>query len=347
MPPPQQARPSLATVARRAGVSLATASYALRNHPKIPEATRLRVQEAASALNYQLNATVGRLMAELRPDRPETGLTTLAWINCHPERDIYHVRPWLRGWLTGARNRANHFGFRLEEMWMEDPALGPERLRKVLRARAIPGLILAPTRSTGGVFKMDCSSFSVVTMARTYRQPQFDQAAADDFANVMAAYTNLQRLGYQRIGFYSMPIVCEWTDQRQIGAFLQASTALPAERQLPPLVCAEEAPDSLAVFREWVRRWQPDALMTPSRTQRDWLAGMGIRVPEDCGYAHLNLASDVAGWAGIDQQIEKIAASAVDMLVGQIHQHETAPPPVPKELLIKGVWVQGNTVRAR
>ena len=74
---------------------------------------------------------------------------------------------------------------------------------------------------------------------------------------------------------------------------------------------------------------------------------MGVRVPDDCGLAHLNLGSDVADWAGVDPQIEWIAASAVDMLVGQIHRHETGPPPVPKELLIKGLWVPGSTVRAQ
>lgn len=343
--PAAHRRPSLADVARRAGVAVATASYALRNHPKIPEPTRQRVREAADALGYQVNATVGRLMAELRPNRPESGLTTLAWINSHPDPTLYHTRPWLRGWLNGARSRANHFGFRLEEMWMEDPALGPERLRQILRTRAIPGLILAPTRATGGVFAMDCSSFSVVTMARTFRQPQLHQAAADDFANLTTAFEGLRNLGYQRIGFFSMPLVCEWTDQRQIGAFLQASSALPPSRRLPPLVRPEESPEGFAAFRKWVRRWKPDALISPSRTQLEWLAELGIQVPRDCGYAHLNLAGDVAGWAGIDPRIEGIAASAVDMLIGQIHRHETAPPPVPRELLIRGAWVQGSTVR--
>jgi len=62
-------RPSLAAVAQRAGVALATASYALRNSPKISEETRTKVREAAEALGYRTNAAVARLMAEL----PEIG----------------------------------------------------------------------------------------------------------------------------------------------------------------------------------------------------------------------------------------------------------------------------------
>lgn len=339
--------PSLTDVARRAGVAVATASYALRSHPKIPEITRSRVRAAADALGYRVNATIGRLMAELRSDRPESGLTSLAWINCHAERDIYHTRPWLGLWLKGARAHAALLGWRLDEMWMHDPALGPSRLRQVLRTRAVPGLLIAPTHTSGGVFEMDCADFGVAALARTFRHPRFHQAAADDFANTITACEGLRGLGYRRIGFYSTPLVCEWTDQRQVGAFLQASLAIPSAQRLPPLVHTEDEPGDLAAFQRWFRRWKPDAIITPSRQQYEWLLQMGVRVPGDCGLAHLNLGVDVPGWAGIDPQIEWIAASAVDMLVGQIHRHETGPPPVPKELLIKGLWVQGSTVRAQ
>lgn len=334
-------------MARHAGVALTTASYALRSHPKIPESTRLRVREAAEALGYRVNATIGRLMAELRADRPVSELTTLVWINCHPERDIYYSRPWLKPWLQGARARAVQLGWQLDEMWMDDPMLGPSRLRQVLRARAVPGVLIAPTYTSGGVFEMDCSSFAVATMARTFRQPRFHQAAPDDFANTITAWEGLWALGYRRIGFFSPPLVCEWTDQRQVGAFLRASFAAPPELRLPPLVQPEDEPADLAVFQRWFRRWKPDAIITPGRRPYEWLESSGIRVPDDCGLAHLNLGADVLGWAGIDQQLEWIAASAVDMLVGQIHRNETGVPLVPKELLIKGLWFQGSTVRAQ
>lgn len=331
-------------MARRAGVGVTTASYALRNNPKIPEHTRLRVREAAEALGYTANATVGRLMAELRTSLPDHGLTTLAWINCQSDQDVYHSRPRLRGWLDGARVRASHLGYRLEEMWLNDPTLGPERLQQVLLTRSVPGVIIAPTRSTNGVFQMNCSAFSTVTMARTFRQPLFHQSAADDFFNTSLAFESLCALGYRRIGFFSTPLIGEWTDQRQIGGFLQASQDLPPVRRLPLLVIPEDDPASFGLFRKWFQRWRPDAILSPSRRTVEWLADLGVNVPGDCGCAHLNLGADVPGWAGIDPLIDWIAASAVDMLVGQIHRHETGAPLVPKEIIIKGRWVQGHTV---
>ena len=345
-PPLRPSHPvSLADVARRAGVGLTTASYALRSHPKIPQVTRLRVQAAADALGYRINATVGRLMAELRIERPASGLTTLAWINCNTSADAYSTLPWLRGWLTGARLRADQLGYGLEEFWMGDPEVTTARVHQILRTRAIPGVLIAPTRATNGIFSLDCSSFSVAAMARTFRQPQFHQAAADDFANTNIVFKELGELGYRRIGFFSSPLICEWSDQRQLGAFLQSSLGVPIAHRVPPLIVPEDSSEGMAAFRKWFRRWKPDALISPSKIQYEWLAEMNIEVPRDCGYAHLNLGSDVAGWAGIDSQTEWIAAGAVDMLVGQIHRHETGPPSRPKEMLLKGVWVQGNTVR--
>lgn len=48
-------------VAAKAGVSQATVSYALNNHPSIPEATRRKVLKAAEALHYRTNVSAKTL----------------------------------------------------------------------------------------------------------------------------------------------------------------------------------------------------------------------------------------------------------------------------------------------
>lgn len=340
------ARPSLADVAQRAGVALATASYALRNSPKISEDTRLKVKEAADFLGYRTNAAVARLMAELRRQGNPSDITTLAWVNCNTSRDAYTKIPWLRNWLSGAQKRADQLGYRLEEFWLNEKVLRPERLRSILVARGIPGVLVAPTRSTGGILPMDCDAFAVATMAGTFHTPHVHQASADNYANVLTAFDSLLRLGYERIGFFTSPLTHEWTNHRQVGAYLEMSWELPAKNRLPLLLASEEAASSRSTFEKWIRRWKPDALLCSGRLQAEWLLHMGLKAPEDIGIAHLNLGSDVGQWAGIDAQIELIAAAAVDMLVGQIHRREVGIPSVPKEILIKGRWVAGATVRS-
>jgi len=53
--PVRARRATLADVAAAAGVSTSTASRALTNHPKITEATRKRVMEAAELLGFEPN----------------------------------------------------------------------------------------------------------------------------------------------------------------------------------------------------------------------------------------------------------------------------------------------------
>ena len=50
--PPMTSKPKLETVAREAGVSLATVSQVMRGKGRISESTRKRVMEAANRLNY-------------------------------------------------------------------------------------------------------------------------------------------------------------------------------------------------------------------------------------------------------------------------------------------------------
>lgn len=52
---------SIVDVAARAGVSVATVSRALRDHPHVANATRQRVQDAATALHYVADANASRL----------------------------------------------------------------------------------------------------------------------------------------------------------------------------------------------------------------------------------------------------------------------------------------------
>ena len=280
-------------------MALATASYALRNSPKIYEEKRLKVKEAADALGYRTNAAVARLMAELRRQGNPSDITTLAWINCNTTRDAYTKIPWLRNWLTGAQRRADQLGYRLEEFWLNEKVMRPERLRSILIARGIPGVLIAPTRSTSGVLPMDCSAFAIATMAGTFHTPNVHQASADNYANVLTAFESLLHLGYERIGFFTSPLTHEWTNHRQVGAYLEMSWELPSKNRLPPLIASEDSPSAYGTFEKWVRRWKPDALLCSGHLQAEWLRQMGKTAPDAIGIAHRNLGPAVGQWAGI------------------------------------------------
>jgi LacI family transcriptional regulator len=66
---------NLRAVARAAGVSLATASLALRGAPSIAVETRERVQRTAARLGYRVNPLISELMGSLRHRRKRQDVT--------------------------------------------------------------------------------------------------------------------------------------------------------------------------------------------------------------------------------------------------------------------------------
>src|SRR5437867_939360 len=89
-------------IATMLGVSVATVSLALNNHPRIPDVTRRRVKAMARKLGYKTNAKVAELMEQIRSSRHpkvEACLGVISFYESeHPweNRSIWHE--CTRGW---------------------------------------------------------------------------------------------------------------------------------------------------------------------------------------------------------------------------------------------------------
>ena len=130
---------TLIDVANKAGVSKATASRALQNHPRQSKATCKRVQEAAKELGYIKHPLVSALMTEIRRKRPSTLNTTLALVHGYhmefePPPSLIHLR-------KGAIEAAEANGYKLEEFFLWEPGMTPQRLISILASRGIYGVI--------------------------------------------------------------------------------------------------------------------------------------------------------------------------------------------------------------
>ena len=59
------AKATLEDVALKAGVHRTTVSLALREHPRIPAATRMRIKAIAAKLGYRINPLVSALLGSV------------------------------------------------------------------------------------------------------------------------------------------------------------------------------------------------------------------------------------------------------------------------------------------
>lgn len=334
----------LQQIAAEAGVSRATVSRALRNHPSIPSQTRARIQTIALRLGYESNPLVTTLMSHVRAVRSGKHLGTLAYLTAWSSRDGWKESPTDHAYFRGALDRATQSGHRLEEFWLKEPDMTGRRMSQVLDARGIRGVLVAPLPfpPARGHLSFDWSRFAAVALGYSVWRPNLDRVASHHSNNLVRAVHQLRRLGYRRIGLALTEELDERMDRNVISSFQFLQQGLAAANRLPVHLIR---PEEQREFAEWIRDQRPDAVISFGGPALAWMRELGVKIPGQVGFVDLGL-SDVGGHvAGIDQHSKSLAATAVDVLIAQLHRSEFGPPKLPKLILVEGTWIHGATVR--
>lgn len=331
----------MAAVAAKAGVSQMTVSRAFRNDPSIPAETRQRVRRVATQLGYRPDPAVSQLMARLRSSRL-AALEPIAWLTTHPTSSGWRTNPASLAFHAGAQAHAAELGYSLEEFWLNAPGMSHRRMSDILRARGIRGVLVAPLHETGTRLELEWSHFAAATCGGfSLMDPVLHRACSHYFSAMKVAWDALTRLGYERIGL----AINEDLDRRASGLWLAGllleQRKVPASRRVPPLVAADWKPET---FLRWRERHRPDVVVS-FKTAVDWLIASGARVPDDCGFAMLNI--EAPRFAGVDEQRHDVGAAAIDLIVEQLHAHRLGLPAKPKIVLTECAWVDGPTAPAR
>lgn len=349
--------PTIRDVAREAGVAAATASLALRNHPRLRKETCAKVQEAAQRLGYKPNAVMSHLLSQLRASRTPKYQATLGLINASENPGILAEIPTFREWVRGMRDRATQLGYGVNDFWANARSVSPRRLADILRAQNISGVIVAACLGDGTLpagFEQIWTSFACVVLGLRSIQPSIHSACNDHFATVRQAFTEALALGYQRPGLLMCEDVDAQVGARFSGGFLAAQNALPVKQRVPPFYYRSRVnlplsakigtAEVLRRFEQWFQRQQPDVIVCIHPEVREWIAKLGGAAARHVGLIHLDWNEDLEGWAGLRQNNHLIGAAGVDMLVGQLHRNELGVPSFPKCMMVESSWIAGGTL---
>lgn len=340
-------------IAREAGVSPAAVSLALRDSPQISAPVRQKIREVAKRMGYRPNPLLAAYQASVRSRKPVKFQAVLGWINDNPDEKAW-TRPWSKPMLDGARARAGVLGFQLDEIWVpetkiEDPADNARRWQKVMRARGIYGVILpAIYHPQHGVllwegFGVVCVGRHQIVVEKSIRPMkeihEHHRVNSDYFSNMRLAFSQLKKAGCKRIGLAISSYHDNETDHAYSAAFLRDSMDMPKKDQIPLLI----ETNVVGAVGAWVSQYKPDAVICSHSEMLDAIRKLGLKVPGDLRVAHLNVASDVADWSGIDRRLAYVGSAAVDMLSAHLMRNESGVPPYAKETMIEGVWMEGKT----
>jgi LacI family transcriptional regulator len=331
-------RPTVADVAKVAGVSFATAARALGGYGHVSAKARERVDAAAAELGYTRN-DVARALAS--GSTRSVGLVV---------GDIEN--PFFATVSRGVADVLEPEGYTLLLANSDEDPVREARAVAALRSQ-VDGLLVAPAASTGPDRTKDPGK-PLVLVDRTVTGMDVDSVTVENAAGATRAVEHLLACGHRRIGIVTSGAGSSSTAQRIRGyrtALKQAGIAPdPAWEAINPAFTAAGARDAAARMLSVGRRTRPTAVFTTDNfmTHGLWLAArdLGLRVPEDLAVA----AFDDIDWltlvepqvTAVVQPVMELGREAGRLLLRRLEQPDAK---VRKLRLGTELVVRGSTAR--
>ena len=343
--------PSIRLIAKQVGLSKSAVSLGLRNDSSIPVATRERIHAAAKAMGYRLNPLVAALMTQQRSGHAAERAPLIIFIdyygasqNPHPGNKASRLGKEATEQLARAavlvKEAALRYGYQVDYLKARDAGMTPERLEQIVRSRGTRGVIVLMPAGVNSVWANDWPECCVVEMSG--QAPRFHQVRADQVMNTRLLLKELKRMGYRRPGLAMAAsndepghfVRMAWLDH-----FEGASDA----NRGPLLLAADWTEQD---FLRWYRREKPDVVASMDLAPLRWLKEAGVRVPEEVGFACLDLLPQHRSTsAGIDGRQDVKMQAAVGVLDVLLRHNECGPALEPVSTTVCGRWVNGPSVR--
>ncbi|MGC9452541.1 MAG: hypothetical protein ACP5I4_13970 [Oceanipulchritudo sp.] len=271
------------------------------------------------------------LMAQRRGKGAAAGPGTIAVVALWPdEQESWLTLPFYEPYREGISARLRELGYAMDVFWCDGSEAAVRRLRRMLRARGIQGLVIPQAHESVTRLPFDVSGFAAAYIGNGIREPHLSRVdAALDF-DMRLAWRRARAAGYRRIGLVTWKVLTEKNEGAWMGSFLNLQRELPKASRLPPLELEEIRAD-LAL--DWVERQRPDALISENgyllHQLRERYPALGC----------FSLAwLDSVDVDGVIVGRREIGAAVVDMVVAQLTRGERGVPAIPKRVLIEGTW---------
>ena len=319
------------------GLTKASISLALRNHPSIPKTTQARVVKAANKLGYRPNPLVSALMSYHLRIKNNGPRLTLAYVTSHPADDPWRSYHAYVRTFEGAKARATELGCQLEEFSLTAEGMTPARLQSILLARGIRGVLAGPLPGDHTVFPLNIENLVVVGLGMSIVSPAIMRVACDLYQLARTAVHHCVDLGYRRIGFAVSTEMSLRLEHRLLAGYRQGLY----EHGLPEVV-APLMPPHTATFSTylwaWCQRERPEVIIFGTFDD----ACQRV-VPVEIGCVVTCVMSANSPLTGLFQNETLVGAIAVEQLLSQLYHNTTGALDEPRTYMLRGKWNAGRT----
>ena len=307
-------RPTLHDVAARAGVSKSLASLALRDSPKVSQASRAAILDAAHELGYRPNRTASSLVQQ----RTHTiGVHIL---------DLHN--PVFAEILDGVHDAVRGHGYStLLVTGNADRQTEKQEITRLLESRVDGVILIAHRLADEDVAEIAQEVPTVVVTWRTEGLARVDSVSGDDVLGTRLGVDHLVGLGHERIAHisggsnriahrrregYLEAMAAHGLQPRIVeGAFVEAGGYAAARQAMD--VAQEQRPTALLVANDL-------AAIGALAAMRD----LGLQVPGDVsivGYDGMRLL-DSLGVTTVAQPLAQMGRTAADLLIERIDRRD-------------------------
>lgn len=327
-------------IAHAAGVSVSAVSLAFKNSPKISPELREKLVGIARRMGYHRDPRITELMQHLRTPRPQRIASRIAMIVPELTRErLAHYSPIL-GLIKGAEEVASMVGYGLELFHLSDPGMTLRRVRNILLARGIKGVVLAPCASGVASMKIDCTGLCVATAGYSIEHPRLHRACPNYLQMMDELIADCTTKGYRRIG-----LVMTYSEGG-IGHKLFTSSLLfhqykiPTAQRIPILPKQMITPENTA---EWFRNHRPDVIISAGSVI-PLLTQIGLRIPQDVAFASIDVSEPPCNAAGADHRYNLVGRETFKLVLSQLNLNLTGVPETPKIVLVDSHQREGYSL---
>ncbi len=326
---------TLKELARRAGLATSTVSYALRNSPQVSRETCHLVQNLANHLGYRPNPRVASLMAHIRQaqSRSPTDSIAFIWVDC--SRQECSKAAFLQLLISGTKQRAEQAGYKIQQFWLNDPGMSPKRIRDILVAQGIVGLVFsAATTHTTMDLHFDMAPFSTAVIGSATWIPELHRASHNHYDGMRLCLKELTARGVRKPVALLKKALNDRCHYSYEAAFLTHAPQGHAARCIR-MVNSIQGRD----LSTWIQQLGADGLIVSSSD----FVGLGnlrkIQKKYSIPIATLYWNPADIGLCGIDQCYDQVASKAVDLVVTQLNNNEHGIPEISHTLHFPGKWM--------
>lgn len=354
-------RVTLSDIAVKAEVHVTTVSLALRNHPRLPESTRRRIQALAKKMGYTPDPLLRALVAYRGGVIQRRNTPTLAYVTNWTTRWGWKKVTAHPDFYAGALAKANELGYKLDHFWMRDEGMSQKRLSQILYSRGINGLIIASHgREMGDALSFEWENFSSVKIDYFPHQPALHNVTNNQCDIARLAMQKVITAGYRRIGFVMHRGWDHAVDHLWTAGYLCEQQVLAPDERIPAHLFPEPEPverwlneskskvvPEPAAFEQWFTTHRPEVIISKASFVMPLLKKMGLRVPGDVAFVDVFLADTRGTVAGVWQNHTTVGALAVEILAGQLQHNKFGVPEIPTTTYVEGTWHDGATCPPR